>query len=194
MSLKKYSREELESRPMIELAHLILTDKKKAQSFYEVYDEVADLKGFTEKQKSENIAQFHTNLTVDGRFMALHTSDWGLKRWYLVEETDEEVAAAPKKKKKAKAKPKAKPKKKKEAKKEEPKEEEEEKEIPTDDIEVLTGDFKETGDDGEDKDDIFGESLDDESDDEFDDEEFDEDDDEFDDEEEDKEEDKDDKK
>ncbi len=181
MSLKKYSREELESKPMIEVAHLILTDKKKAQDFYEVYDKVADLKGYTEKQKSDNIAQFHTNLTVDGRFMALHTSSWGLKRWYLVEETDEEVAAAPKKKKKAKAKPK--PKKKKAAKKEEPKEEEEEKEIPADDIEVLTGDFKETGDDGDDKDDLFDESLDDESDDEFDDDEFDEDDDELDEEE-----------
>ncbi|MFB4169841.1 DNA-directed RNA polymerase subunit delta [Virgibacillus sp. JSM 102003] len=182
MSLKKYSREELERKPMIELAHLILTDKKKAQDFYEVYDEVAKLKGFTEKQKSDNIAQFHTNLTVDGRFMALHTSSWGLKRWYIVEETDEEVAAAPKKKKKTKAKPKPK---KKKAKTEEPKEEEE-KDIPADDIEVLTGDFKEAGDDDEDSDDLFDESFDDESDDEFDDDEFDEDDDEFDDDEEDK--------
>nr|WP_245251311.1 DNA-directed RNA polymerase subunit delta [Virgibacillus litoralis] len=155
---------------MIELAYLILTDKKKAQDFYGVYDKVAELKGFTEKQKSENIAQFHTNLTVDGRFMAVHTDNWGLKRWYLVEETDEEVAAAPKKKKKAKAKPK--PKKKKVAKKEELKEEEEE--IPADNIEVLTGDFKETGDDGEEKDEAFDESFDDESDD------FDEDLDEFD--------------
>ncbi|MFC4558102.1 DNA-directed RNA polymerase subunit delta [Virgibacillus kekensis] len=178
MSLKKYSREELQTTPMIELANMILSEKKKAVDFRKIYKEVADFKGFTEEQKEENLAQFYTDLTVDGRFMSIGSSVWGLKRWYPVEQTDEEVIAAPKKKKKAK-------KKKKEVKKEQP-EVEEDLDVVDDNIEILTDKFVDPADDDEDEvddfdDDDFIEDDDEDLDDDLDDDNDDTDDDEEDD-------------
>ncbi|TMN22022.1 DNA-directed RNA polymerase subunit delta [Lentibacillus cibarius] len=102
MSIKEYSREELEVKSMLELAHEILLDERRALDFNELYDKTADLKGFTEEKKHEFIAQFYTDLTVDGRFLNASAGIWGLKRWYPVEQIDEEVAATPKKKSKKK--------------------------------------------------------------------------------------------
>lgn len=151
MSLKKYSREELEKMPMIELVHLVLMDKKKAVNFYDIHSKVADLKGLTEEQKQEMTGQFYTNLTVDGQVTSVDGGKWGLKRWYPVEQLDLETSV-PKKKKKAK----------KSKKKEEP-EEEVKPVIPEDNVEVLTDKFEdeETEDAGDGFDD---EDFDDEED------------------------------
>lgn len=100
MSLKKVSQEEAKSTPMIELANIHLIDKKKALNFNDIYELIAELKGFTGKTKKENMVQFYTDLSVDGRFLAMGSNKWGLRRWYPVDEADEEVTAAPKKKKK----------------------------------------------------------------------------------------------
>src|SRR5699024_8147805 len=37
----------------------------------------------------------------DGRFLALGSNVWGLKRWYPVDQIDEEISMTPKKKKKS---------------------------------------------------------------------------------------------
>ncbi|WP_164667555.1 DNA-directed RNA polymerase subunit delta [Virgibacillus doumboii] len=153
MSLKNYSREELEKIAMIELAHMILTDEKKAVNFHEIFNKVADLKGLTEEQKQETIGQFYTDLTIDGRFITVDAGMWGLKRWYPVEDMDLEATVPKKKKKKAK--------KKKEVKKKEP-EEEEKQDVPDDDIEVLTGNFAD--EEIDESDDDFDEDFDDEED------------------------------
>lgn len=104
MSLKNYSHEEIQHMSMIEVASLILLDEKKAFHFKDVFDKIAELKGFTDGEKEANIAQFYTDLNVDGRFITTGSNMWGLKRWYPVEQMDEEVTVAPKKKKKAKKK------------------------------------------------------------------------------------------
>lgn len=101
MSLKDFSNEQLKNKSMLELARQILEDTNKAIPFQEVYDQVSKLKGFTKKEKDANIAQFFTELNVDGRFMTTGSNTWGLKRWYPVDQADEEVAPAPKKKSKA---------------------------------------------------------------------------------------------
>ncbi|MEN1967609.1 DNA-directed RNA polymerase subunit delta [Lentibacillus sp. N15] len=104
MSLKKYSHEQLADMSMIDLANLILVDEKKAIDFRDIFAKIAEIKGYTEKQKEQAIAQFYTDLNIDGQFMTLGSNMWGLKRWYPVEQIDEEITAEPKKKKKAKKK------------------------------------------------------------------------------------------
>ncbi|WP_153463534.1 MULTISPECIES: DNA-directed RNA polymerase subunit delta [Sediminibacillus] len=104
MSLTNYSHEEITGLSMIELASEILAEEKKAKDFREVYDRIAELKGFTEAQKDEYIAQFYTDLNTDGRFLTLGSNLWGLKEWYPIEQVEEEITEAPKKKKKKKAK------------------------------------------------------------------------------------------
>ncbi|WP_077329376.1 DNA-directed RNA polymerase subunit delta [Virgibacillus siamensis] len=157
MGLKDYSREEMQRMPMIELAHIILTDNKKAVHYSELYDQVAEMKGFTEELKQDYLSQFYTDLTVDGRFITTGSGIWGLKRWYPIDQVED----GPKPKKKKTTKKKKATKKKKEEKVEEP-------EDHDDDLEVLTDNFEdEVHDDDHDED---YDDYDDEHDEDYDDE------------------------
>ncbi|GAA0605502.1 hypothetical protein GCM10009001_23450 [Virgibacillus siamensis] len=183
MGLNDYSREEMQRMPMVDLAHHILSGKQKAVHYSELYDQVAEMKGFTEEQKAGYLSQFYTDLTVDGRLITTGSGIWGLKRWYPVEQIDEE-GGAPKKKKKSTTKKKA-TKKKQAAKKKEP---EPEPDVPENDLEVLTDKFEDEA--ADDEEDHLDGGFDDERDDyDYDDEEHDEDE-EYDDEEEDQEDEK----
>ncbi|QDP41687.1 DNA-directed RNA polymerase subunit delta [Radiobacillus deserti] len=104
MSLKDYSREELLDLSMIEIANLILNEENKAMDFRELFDRIAELKEFSKQQKDDYIAQYYTDLNTDGRFLTIGNNIWGLKRWYPVEQIEEEINLEPKKKKKKAAK------------------------------------------------------------------------------------------
>lgn len=154
MGLKDYSREQMQRMPMIELAHIILSEKKKAVHYSELYDQVAEWRGFTAEEKQYYLAQFYTDLTVDGRFITTGSSVWGLKRWYPVEQIDEEGIAPKKKKKKTTTAKKKTTTKKKAPKKKEKPEPQPEPDVPEDDLEVLTDKFEDEVHD--DEEDYFG--------------------------------------
>lgn len=146
MSLEKYSHEDQKMISMIDLAGQILHEEKKALPFNEIFDRVAELKGFDENEKENKIAQFYTDVNVDGRFLNVGTNMWGLKRWYPVEQVDDELTGGTKKKSKKakKAKKAAAPK--------EP-EEDNELDVVDDDIEeVIDDEFAEEVDDEFDED------------------------------------------
>ncbi|WP_087973654.1 DNA-directed RNA polymerase subunit delta [Oceanobacillus rekensis] len=147
MSLKNFSREELKDLSMIEMASKILLEEKKAINYKEIFEKIAELKGFTAKQKKEEISHFYTDMNVDGRFLTLGSGMWGLKRWYPVEQAEEELTEEPKKKKKKATK----------KKKKAEVEETEELDIVDDEIaEVVADDFDDVLDD-----DDFDEEFDD---------------------------------
>ncbi|WP_047980904.1 DNA-directed RNA polymerase subunit delta [Ornithinibacillus contaminans] len=104
MSLDNLSREEIKSMSMLDLAQEILLVEKKAINFKDIFDKIAELKGYSEDQKDEFLAQFYTDLNLDGRFITLGANMWGMKRWYPVEQMDEDIHNEPKKKKKSKKK------------------------------------------------------------------------------------------
>lgn len=93
MGLKKYTKEQIEKMPMIELANVILAEKKEEMNFLDLFQLVAEQKGFTESQKGDFLARFYTDLNVDGRFTALGKNIWGLKRWFPVDQTSEKALA-----------------------------------------------------------------------------------------------------
>ena len=103
----QYSKEELQEMSLIELAYELLANRKQAISFKEIMDEVAKLKGLTEKNMKTRIAQFYTDLNIDGRFLAIGDNQWGLRIWYPVDQVVEEIINPVKAKKKKKAKKKA---------------------------------------------------------------------------------------
>lgn len=106
MSLKQYSKEELKELSFIEMAYQSLQDRQQPVSFKEMMDEIAKALGLSEDQVRAKIAQFYTDLNIDGRFLALGEDNrWGLRVWYPVEQYEEEMvpAAKPKKKKAKKA-------------------------------------------------------------------------------------------
>jgi DNA-directed RNA polymerase subunit delta len=104
VSLKEMSREQIQEISMIELATTILEEEREAIDFNEIFHRIAKMKGFTEAQKEEYIAQFYTDMNIDGQFMTIGTNRWGLKKWYPVEQMEEEIANLPQKRKKKKKK------------------------------------------------------------------------------------------
>jgi DNA-directed RNA polymerase subunit delta len=154
VSLKNYSHEESKKLSMIELANAIMLDEKKAMNFKDVFEQIANIKEFSDADKAANIAQFYTDLNVDGRFITIGSNMWGLKRWYPVETMDEEVAAAPKKKKKTKKK----------------KKEEESLDLVEEELDIVDEDIEEMADDfDDDEEDEFDADLEEDLEDEDDD-------------------------
>lgn len=87
---------------MIEVVHSLLEDKKQATPFHDLVQEIAQLLGLSEEQVAAKIAQFYTDLNIDGRFINLGENRWGLRGWYPYEQIDEEILPQPKPKKKRK--------------------------------------------------------------------------------------------
>ncbi|HDX9587239.1 TPA: DNA-directed RNA polymerase subunit delta [Bacillus pseudomycoides] len=102
MNLKQFSPEELKELSMIEVVHSLLEDKKQATPFHDLVQEIAQLLGLSEEQVAAKIAQFYTDLNIDGRFINLGENRWGLRGWYPYEQIDEEILPQPKPKKKRK--------------------------------------------------------------------------------------------
>lgn len=90
---------------MVELAFDLLTDKKHPVKFKELLEEITGMLELTDQQVEEKIAQFYTDLNIDGRFLALQDGMWGLRKWYPYDQIEEDIAPTvkPKKKKGKKA-------------------------------------------------------------------------------------------
>ncbi|WP_080872327.1 DNA-directed RNA polymerase subunit delta [Oceanobacillus timonensis] len=104
MNVKEMTQEQIDEISMIELGSIILQEENKAIPFQDLFSKIADLKNFSEQQKENLIAQFYTDMNVDGRYLTLGSGVWGLKSWYPVEQAEEEITEEPKKRKKKKKK------------------------------------------------------------------------------------------
>ncbi|WP_148358374.1 DNA-directed RNA polymerase subunit delta [Peribacillus simplex] len=104
MSLKQYSKEQLLEMSLIEMAYDLLVERNEPIPFKDLISELASLHHLSKAEVEKKIAQFYTDLNVDGRFTSLGDNRWGLKTWYPVDQIEEEVVhvVKPKKKKKAK--------------------------------------------------------------------------------------------
>ena len=89
---------------LIEIAYEIMLDKKKAIPFSEIIEELKKLLGHSDEVIKSRIAQFYTDLNIDGRFLSLGENQWGLRIWYPVDQVVEEIVNPVKAKKKKKAK------------------------------------------------------------------------------------------
>ena len=104
MGVHQYSQEEINEMSLIEIAYELLVEKNHAVSFKDIMDEVSSLTGLTDQQVKAKIAQFYTELNIDGRFLAIGDNQWGLRVWYPVDQVVEEIVNPAKAKKKKKAK------------------------------------------------------------------------------------------
>jgi DNA-directed RNA polymerase subunit delta len=103
LSLAQYSKEELRELSLIEMAYEYLKNSKQPIAFMDLVNEIAAAAGFTEEEIRARLAQFYTDVNIDGRFLSLGENRWGLRIWYPVDTAEEEVVTATKpKKKKAK--------------------------------------------------------------------------------------------
>ena len=63
-----------------------------------------DARHIDEEVVKQEVAQFYTELNIDGRFLALVDNQWGLRAWYPVDQVAEEIVNPVKAKKKKKTK------------------------------------------------------------------------------------------
>jgi DNA-directed RNA polymerase subunit delta len=103
LSLEQYSQEELREMSLVELAYLVLSDKKEAVSFKQLVNEIAAILHLSEEEVRGRIAQFYTDLNIDGRFICIGENRWGLRAWYPYDQIEEETVPVVRTKKKKKA-------------------------------------------------------------------------------------------
>src|SRR5699024_7004477 len=89
MSLKELDQNEIDKLSLVDLAYEYLIEENKEFNFLEIFNEVAKVKGLSESAKEDKLAQFYTDLNIDGRFTALGSNNCGLKRWYPKSQTSE---------------------------------------------------------------------------------------------------------
>lgn len=93
----KLSSEKIREMPMVDLAFEVLKAANTPFYYRDLMNEIAKLRGFSEDQINEVIAQLYTEINIDGRFACVGSNVWGLKRWYPVErDSDGSVAAGAK--------------------------------------------------------------------------------------------------
>lgn len=87
----KLDPEKVREMPMVDLAFLVLKAANTPYYYRDLMVEVAKLRGMTEEETNETIAQLYTEINIDGRFACVGTNLWGLKRWYPLERSDDPV-------------------------------------------------------------------------------------------------------
>ncbi|EFU43493.1 DNA-directed RNA polymerase delta subunit [Paenibacillus vortex V453] len=90
----KIDPEKIQEIPMVDLAFMVLKAANTPYYYRDLMNEVAKLRGFTEKEINETIAQLYTEINIDGRFACVGTNLWGLKRWYPLEKSEDPIANA----------------------------------------------------------------------------------------------------
>ncbi|GJM77189.1 hypothetical protein HMSSN036_94050 [Paenibacillus macerans] len=86
--------EKVQEIPMVDLAFMILKAANTPYYYRDLMNEVAKLRGMTEEQINEAIAQLYTEINIDGRFACVGTNLWGLKRWYPIDRSEDPVASS----------------------------------------------------------------------------------------------------
>ncbi len=64
---------------IVAIAEKILKHEEKSLDIYTLFDLVSEIKEYSQEQRDENLALFHTYLTTDGRFVILHDGTWSLR-------------------------------------------------------------------------------------------------------------------
>lgn len=90
----KIDPEKIQEIPMVDLAFMVLKAANTPYYYRDLMNEVAKLRGFTEQEINDTIAQLYTEINIDGRFACVGTNLWGLKRWYPLEKSEDPIANA----------------------------------------------------------------------------------------------------
>jgi DNA-directed RNA polymerase subunit delta len=85
----KLDSEKIREMPMVDLAYELLKSANTPFYYRDLMIEIAKVRGLSESQVTDVIAQLYTEINIDGRFACVGSNVWGLKRWYPVERSDD---------------------------------------------------------------------------------------------------------
>lgn len=74
-------------KSMIDVALDVLKEQKEPMSFINLWTKVSDEMGYNQNQFEDNIAQFYTDLSIDGRFFSMAQNTWDLKSRHTLSES-----------------------------------------------------------------------------------------------------------
>ena len=90
----KISAEQAKEMPMVDLAFEVLRAANTPFYYRDLMQEIAKIKGLSDEEVMEVIAQLYTEINIDGRFACVGNNLWGLKRWYPVEKSEDAVGGS----------------------------------------------------------------------------------------------------
>jgi DNA-directed RNA polymerase subunit delta len=88
-NLTKLTPEAAREVPMVDLAFAVLKNDNNPMYYRDLMKEIAKIKGLSDDEVMQVIAQVYTEINIDGRFACVGNNLWGLKRWYPVERTED---------------------------------------------------------------------------------------------------------
>lgn len=92
-NLLKIGAEQAREMPMVDLAFELLKAANTPFYYRDLMMEIAKIKGLSDDEVMQVIAQLYTEINIDGRFACVGTNLWGLKRWYPVEKSEDAVGS-----------------------------------------------------------------------------------------------------
>ncbi|RAP73480.1 DNA-directed RNA polymerase subunit delta [Paenibacillus montanisoli] len=90
----KIDPEIVKEMPMVDLAFELLKAANTPFYYRDLMMEIAKIRGLSQEQINDVIAQVYTEINIDGRFACVGSNMWGLKRWYPVERNEDPVGNA----------------------------------------------------------------------------------------------------
>lgn len=91
MELKQFEGQVKEELAMVDVAHAILRVSGEVSEFNELLVKVAEYLELEDSELEAQMAQFYTDLNIDGRFISLGGNRWGIRGWYPIDSIDEEL-------------------------------------------------------------------------------------------------------
>lgn len=85
----KISEERAKEMPMVDLAFEILKASNTPHYYRDLMQEIAKIKGISDDEIMQVIAQLYTEINIDGRFACVGNNLWGLKRWYPIDKQED---------------------------------------------------------------------------------------------------------
>lgn len=89
----KINSEQAKEMPMVDLAFELLKTANTPFYYRDLMSEIAKIKGLSDDEVMQVIAQLYTEINIDGRFACVGTNLWGLKRWYPIEKSEDAVGS-----------------------------------------------------------------------------------------------------
>ncbi|WP_339322903.1 DNA-directed RNA polymerase subunit delta [Paenibacillus sp. FSL W8-0194] len=90
----KMDPEKIREMPLVDLAFAVLKAANTPFYYLDLMKEVAKLRGLTEEEIKETVAQLYTEINIDGRFACVGTNLWGLKRWYPIDRSEDPISSS----------------------------------------------------------------------------------------------------
>jgi DNA-directed RNA polymerase subunit delta len=87
----KIPADQAKEMPMVDLAFIVLKAANTPFYYRDLMLEIAKIKGFSDDQVMQVIAQLYTEINVDGRFACVGNNLWGLKRWYPIDNKSDDA-------------------------------------------------------------------------------------------------------